>query len=703
MTFKTFSEKIAEHFKRNMLGKHLFKSTITGSEVWDMYLENLKEDPVFRDPQSSTHNCNHCHNFIRRFGNIVAIDDDYNVITLFDIEAEGNYEKVAKQISLTLRNAEIGDVFAENSSLIDIEERDICTLGIPKNVKRYTKEEAELYGVIKPNETRTFYHFHIHLPKAHYSYRSDNDKDSFVGEHRTSYEVLHRAVTEISPDTVNLVEDLITSDAVLNTRSKLQDLREFASVQNKYFELYTQDPSKARAMLKVVAFDNYNIARFRNTLLGTLLVELSEGKELNEAVKQYNMRIDPANYMRAKPVITKKQIEEAKRFIEENNYEDSLNRRHANIDDIKTNLILHINDESQDLRRVSLLDTLEPNKATRHKRAKFDEVMEVSIETFMKDILPKTSRLEVYLENKYEKNFVNLIAPIKEDSKPIFKWDNNFSWTYNGNLTGVSKIKEAVKSRGGNVDADVRFSIHWADNVNDNSDLDAHCTTPENVEIYYSNTKDSKTRGFLDIDIINPSDYNHQNIVENIAFPRLQDMIDGTYVFRVHNYTNRGSLGFTAEIEILGDIYKYKYSQPLKQGEYVVVASIQVKNGNVTIQHLLPEFNTSKKIYNLDSGKFHKVNLVCLSPNYWNKEVGIKHYFFFLEGAKTDQKIRGFHNEFLLPELRKHKRVMEVLANTLLVEPTDKQLAGVGFTEGSKETLTVKVKGTHERIIKIKF
>jgi hypothetical protein len=27
----------------------------------------------------------------------------------------------------------------------------------------------------------------------------------------------------------------------------------------------------------------------------------------------------------------------------------------------------------------------------------------------------------------------------------MFKWNNNFSWTFNGNLAGKSQIKQAVK------------------------------------------------------------------------------------------------------------------------------------------------------------------------------------------------------------------------------------------------------------------
>jgi hypothetical protein len=59
-------------------------------------------------------------------------------------------------------------------------------------------------------------------------------------------------------------------------------------------------------------------AKFKNELIGVLCTELAEGKELNDACQTWNKRVDPANYMKAIAPITKKQIEEAKKFVEEN-------------------------------------------------------------------------------------------------------------------------------------------------------------------------------------------------------------------------------------------------------------------------------------------------------------------------------------------------------------------------------------------------
>ncbi len=84
---KNLSKQIQKHFDDMCLSGKLFRSSIDGTTIWELYLSSFKpeDDPVFRDPASSVHNCNLCNNFIRRYGNIVAINENLEIITLFDI------------------------------------------------------------------------------------------------------------------------------------------------------------------------------------------------------------------------------------------------------------------------------------------------------------------------------------------------------------------------------------------------------------------------------------------------------------------------------------------------------------------------------------------------------------------------------------------------------------------------------------------
>jgi hypothetical protein len=702
-TIVSFNKKLQEQLdKMAQLGK-LFRSSLSGNEIWDLYINSFEKDPIFRDPASSEHTCNLCKNFIRRYGNIVTINNSNEIISIFDIQTEGEYENSVKEITKVLKNSKIQDVFFETWNELNSLNYEKCSktnsifrLGIDKNIKRYTKEEAEKFGVVKPNEIKTFNHLHLNIPTLFVD-MSGKSVETIMGDYRSSKEVFKRAMDEISLDTLNLVKDLIIQGSLLDGTTHLYKVEQFIPLKEQYDQLAKKDQDNWCWV------NSYKlpIAKFKNELIGVLCSELSEGEELNKACQSWNKRVDPVNYMKTTAPITKKQIEEAKKFVEENGYEESFDRRFATIDDIKASEILHLNSGKAEIKNVSIFDNVK-STSTRHKRAEFDKIETVSIEKFMSDILPGCTSIEAFLENRLEGNMVSLTTTNNSNSKPIFKWNNNYSWTFNGNLAGKSQIKEEVKSKGGKVDGVLRFSMMWADGNNDNSDLDLHCLEPTGNHIYFSNKINPRTGGNLDIDITQP---NGKLAVENITFPSLSKMTEGVYKLFIHQYSARSSKGFKAEIEFNGELYSYTYDKPVSGN--IQIAEVTLKNGEFTIIHKLPAtdgIGVSKEIYGLESNNFHKVNLVCLSPNHWNtNNVGNKHYFFMLDKAKSPISIRSFHNENLLPELATHRKVLEVLGTQTMINSTDKQLSGLGFNSTVKDEVILKLQGTHKRVIKVQF
>ncbi len=687
--------KMQQQFTKMCATGKLFRSKVTGDEIYEIYLGSFPagSNPVFRDPASSTHNCNNCKNFIRRYGNIVAVGEDGELMSIFDSAKgiEGSYGVVANSLSEFIAVMEIKDVFFEIYDTLDRslnyekchKSQEVFKLGIAENYKQYNAEEAAKYGVVKEKEIRTFTHMHLEIPKAFVD-KSGKSIEAIMGVYRDKYQVFKRAMEEISLDTLNLVQDLINQGSLLDGTAHLHSVKTAIDCKAAY-TLWQGD--KDTWLWSTSYSLDERTAKFRNTLIGVLCSELSQGEELNKACESWNKRVDPVNYMKASAPITKKQIEEAQKFIEENGYEESFNRRLATIDDIKVSEIKYTDVGDGKIKKVKLLDQVKPT-ATQHKRAKFDEVEEVPIEKFMNDILPNCTSVEAMLLNSHEGNLVTLTTSEHNEGKPLFKWGNNYSWNFNGNLAGKSQIKEAVKSAGGKVDGVLRFSIMWAeDDPSDNSDLDAHCLEPgRRCEIYYANKVSPATGGNLDIDITQPNGRGNKNIVENITWPELRRMPNGIYKFWVHQFSDRGSKGFKAEIEYNGEIFTYEYNK--KVAGNVPVAEVTLKDGQFTINHILSAGESNKQLWNLETNNFHKVNLVCLSPNHWgDNAVGNKHYFFMLEGCKTDKDVRGFHNENLLPDLLKHRKVIDVLGatNMIKVNSGDKMLCGLGHSNGSSK------------------
>ncbi|MGR2462374.1 hypothetical protein ACUX4R_26210, partial [Salmonella enterica] len=82
---------------------------------------------------------------------------------------------------------------------------------------------------------------------------------------------------------------------------------------------------------------------------------------------------------------------------------------------------------------------------------------------------------------------------------------------------------------------------------------------------------------------------------------------------------------------------------------------------------------------------------------------GNKHVFFILEGCANPEGTRGFYNEYLKPELDKHRKVFEMLGSKMKVQPNENQLSGLGFSTTQRNHVFVKVSGAFNRTVKVIF
>ena len=443
--------------------------------------------------------------------------------------------------------------------------------------------------------------------------------------------------------------------------------------------------------------------RIRNTAIGTLLVSLSEGMNVDAAVTAFEKVVAPANYKRPKAIFTKKMLEDAQKTVTELGYMSSLGRRFATLDDITANNILFCNRDAA----PRVLGAMNPFEAMAKTVAidpkKFGRAEEISIDKFIKNVLPTATGLELFMENRFSKNMMSLIAPQDKSAPSMFKWPNGFSWAYTGNMAD-SDIRENVKAAGGKVDGVLRFSIQWNDKPGewDENDEDAHCIEPDKNHIYFSNKWHPRTDGSLDVDIVHPNQ--GKAAVENITWPDIERMKEGEYSFYVNCFTSRGGkTGFRAEIEFDGNIYSFNYDKPLHQGQNVAVAKVTLKDGKFSIKELLPSSTSTREIWGVNSNQFVPVSVAMYSPNYWDEQTGNgnRHYFFMLKDCVNPEKPNGFYNEFLKAELLQHKRVFEALGSQMAVQSVDDQLSGVGFSETKHDSFIVKVQGATERVLNV--
>lgn len=678
--FSEFKRAMQVHMQRMLSASAtMYLTDVNRDELWDEYLN------TFPDSLRQEYNCNACKSFVRHFGGIIFISENYRKRTIWDFECEEPYQRVVKVLHTLVSQAKVVDQFFTTEVNMGIDKnRQIISTGIPIG------NAAEEFKVI------SWDHMYFRLPNNMIvSARGATSNETLAGSARTTKEVFKRGLEEITLGALNTVLELISQNSLYRGEESKGAIVAFLTSKLKYIGL-TEEQQDLFAWREANTTGTA-LARIRNTAMGTLLVDLSEGKELDVAVSAFERIMAPTNYKRPQALITQKMVEEAEKTIEKLGYSQSLGRRFADVEDLRVNNLLFVDKDTA--MEGSLLGKLKEDALVNPKT--LSKVEEVSLDKFITDILPTLTSLEVLFENGQEPNLVSLIAPKVPNSPSMFKWDNGFSWSYRNAVT--DSIKEKVKAAGGSVQGDLRCSLAWFNF----DDLDLHMVEPNGNKIWFRDKRSAYTDGTLDVDM-NAGSGTTREAVENIVYPRKSKMREGNYTLQVNQYAKRENVdvGFEVEIEAQGEVFTLSYDKPVqgtisvaniqykKDGAFTVVPSKELQGGSKI---------ASKRVWGIDTQKFQKVSMVMLSPNMWDKQFGNGHIFFIIEGAHNDEQVRGFFNEFLKSELEVHKRVFEALGAKMKVEPSDKQVSGLGFSHTNHGAFIVRVNGAFKRVLRVKY
>lgn len=668
--FSVLQGAITTHFDR-MKGHPLFRVDVSGDELWDTYLASFPEgtNPIHKKRRE--YDCSCCKHFIRAVGNMVAIID-HQFVSLWDAEPTGVHEF---------------DVVTRALSAL-VKSRHVCNIFVHEDAKVGNRANR----VLNTDGTVTTYrHFYLTLPSSAFRL---NGRDAVIGQARTAHDVLQRSLEEISVEALETVIDLIKQNSLYRGGDCQQSVVAFYNVKQGYGRLASQSERDAFVWSSSQSLP-VGVTHIKNTSIGTLLTDLSSGMDVDAAVRSYEAKVAPANYKRPTALVTKAMIDKAKATLGTLGLTPALERRYATVNDVTVSNLLFVDRSVKGHLKGGVLDTLTPTKAVKQS----DHLEEVSLEKFLRDILPVSTGLEVLVENSHAPNFMSLIAPVHEDAPRLFKWDNGFSWSYTGDAT--DSIKERVKAAGGNVIADLRCSLSWSNY----DDLDLHLLEPNGYEIYFPNKRClSPSHGVLDVDM-NAGSRTTRTPVENICYTNRRKMENGRYLLGVHQYNKREStnVGFTIEVEFDGHIHTLVYGRAVHQGWKIEVAYIdytQLKG--FTLTPLLPLSTASKVIWGVPTHQFRKVTMVMRSPNFWDGQtIGNQHLFFMLEGCRHEGTVRGVYNEFLRSELEPHRKVMELVGSKVRTEESDQQLSGLGFSTTQRNHLVCRVTGSFTRQIKV--
>lgn len=645
--FHTIKKNVQDQFTKMTKGNPtLFYVDVAKNELFDAYINALPDD------EKASHICNCCRQFINNYGNIVTIKNG-KLQTLWDFENVAPYDKVPSALSGIIRAKAIDGLFLSK----------IANLGTNFNHQQLGTGEVIRWD-----------HFYINLP-ASYVTRSHLSIESIMGTHRATKDVFQRSLDTLTEESITTVLDLIAQNQLYRGKEFEASLKKFQVHKNKYMKL------RSTTEKSLFVWDNFvEGGRIRNTAIGSLLVNLSDGMPVEGAVRAFESMVAPANYKRPTAVVTEKMIKQAQEKIAELGISESLHRRHATEKDIPIDHLLYVHRMSN---TVSVFDSLIADAPVNTKS--FAKAKEVSLDSFIAEILPTATSVEILLEN--DNAFMSLIAPEYSDAKNILAWDNPISWTYQNNLTDV--IKEKVKNAGGDVNGELRISLEWFNH----DDLDLHVMEPNKNTIYFG-SKRSNSGGCLDVDM-HVGRGTTRTPVENITFNNLRTIQEGTYTVTVNNYCKRenNDFGFNLQIECQGNVIDLAHPKAIANGARITAVTFNYKKdkGISNLKTTLESSRTQKEVNNVLTSRFQTVNMITYSPNHWTNQIGNKHVFFIIKGAKVDIPLRPFFNEFLSQEMQENRKVFELISGKMMVNPTNDQLTGVGFSLTQKTQFITRV------------
>lgn len=639
----------------------VFVVDVTGDELWAHYLASFPEgtNPIFRT--RTEYDCSCCKNFIRNIGAVVSIKGG-KLQSVWDIEIEDElFQTIADSMSAFVKEKKIGRPFI-------------------------VSEPA--YGAEQTNSNgEQWHHFHAKVPTI---FMWKHNESNYVGERKNDFDGLKRSIKEISDDAIEQVAELIDQDSLHKGPEYKHKVDLIRKLKAQYGKL------KNKRARELFLWANATPAtRIHSTVIGTLLIDLSTGEDLEIAVKKFEDKVSGTNYKRSKALVTQKMIDEAQKLVEKLGIENSLARRYAVREDISVNDVLFVDGAVKKNLLGGAFESIKPTK--KNVPVLTDLIEDISIKDFLSKVLPKADTVEVFVKNEHQATFVSLIAPAHADAKPLFKWDNGFSWTYDGDAT--ESIRERVKKAGGKVDGDIRISLSW----HNGSDLDLSLHKGSS-HIYYHNRNEFGAT--LDIDMNGLDRHDTVAPVENIVWPRKANAQPGTYSIVVHNYSSRSTanVGFEVEVEVMGKLYNYENAKGLRDNEKVKIGEVVIaKGGEVTVLGLT-EGGASNEKWGVTTETWTPVDLICRSPNFWNdQKIGHEHIFFMLKDCVREETARGFYNEYLRDDLQAHRKVFEVVGAQMRVAPNANQLSGLGFSITKRDEIKVRVKGATNRVLNVKF
>jgi len=289
LEFKKVAEIVSQQWDKMISQERttVFATDADKEELWNLYLDSFPEgtNPIYRERRE--YDCSACKQFVRGLGHAVVIREG-RLLSLWDIQIEDTtFQPVFNALSDYVKSKPITNEFYHESR----------TVGVKQNF-----EQTE-------SGIKTWAHFYATLPR-HLVISDSVRRNAKIGGTRDVRNVFKRSLDELTKESILTVLEISRQGSLYKGDEWIQNLELFLSYKNTYDRLVD---SQAKELFAWSQNPGPVIGKIRNHSIGTLLIDLSEGVDLDAAVKKYEAVVAPSNYKRPKPIYTQKMLDAAKK------------------------------------------------------------------------------------------------------------------------------------------------------------------------------------------------------------------------------------------------------------------------------------------------------------------------------------------------------------------------------------------------------
>lgn len=375
----------------------LFK---TNAPLWDIYLNSFSSEEA-----KQHYNCNTCKSFIRRYGNLVTINDDGTTTSALWDPAKAPEE---------IRNA-VGEMkhHAEVAKVVGVFVSSLKTLGVREN------------GL----PDACYHHYHVANPNPTPKWR-ESDGEAMARK-LEDFRTLSSALAGYRVDVLEKAFALASSNALYRSEKVLGHAEWLLHLK----KATSSRPAVASNLIwKAVSTAPAGFCTPRSSVLGSLLDDLGNGLSVADATNRFAEKLHPLRYRRPTAAPTDGAIDAAEKLVEKLGVARSLERRYATIEDIEK-LWWPSEGNIGDSSVFGHLKNSNPDTSSVNRG-------NITWVKFAADVLPRAKSIEVYIPHGLS-DYTVFTSATHFDAPLIFQWDNPVSWYHwhGGCLPGFMGLK----------------------------------------------------------------------------------------------------------------------------------------------------------------------------------------------------------------------------------------------------------------------